>query len=63
MNLGKNDDNLAKGTEVKEGRDGTFLEKPDIVDKYSRRILDPPELIELYPTIWQDVQTCSLQEE
>ena len=35
--LDEDDINLKYGTEVKGGRDGLFLEKPDIVDKYCRR--------------------------
>ena len=37
MKLEESDDNYAKGAEVKGGRDGRFLEKPDIIDKYCRR--------------------------
>ena len=40
--LNEGDANYKLGTEVKGGRDGKFLEKPDIIDKYCRReILNP----------------------
>ena len=41
------DDQLnLKGAEVKGGRDGLFVEKPDIINKYCRRKITPdnPEL-------------------
>ena len=45
--LNKGDANYAKGSEVKGGRDGLFLEKPDIIDKYCRReILEKNEELE-----------------
>ena len=44
--LDEDDKLICKGTEVKGGRDGLFIEKPDIVDKYCRREIteDNPEL-------------------
>ena len=47
--VNENDNNFTKGVEVKGGREGLFLEKPDIVDKYCRREIDQdePELREL----------------
>ena len=49
--LVKGDANYAKGAEVVGGRDGLFLEKPDIIDKYCRREIaeNKPELEELSP--------------
>jgi hypothetical protein len=35
--LNKGDEHYAKGSEVEGGRDGLFIEKPDIIDKYCRR--------------------------
>jgi hypothetical protein len=48
--LNEGDANYAKGSEVVGGRDGLFIEKPDI-DKYSRREIhdNDPELEELSP--------------
>ena len=37
MKLHEGDTNFPKGIEVKGGRDGLFLEKADIIDKYCRR--------------------------
>ena len=47
--LNEDDGNFSKGIEVKGGREGIFLEKPDIVDKYCRRKIKPgePQLREL----------------
>ena len=47
--LDEDDKNFTKGSEVTGGRDGKFLEKPDIIDKFCRReILEKnPELEEL----------------
>ena len=52
MKLQTSDDNSEIGVEVKGGRDGLFLEKPDIIDKYCRREItdDNLELEELSPT-------------
>ena len=49
--LNEGDANYKLGTEVKGGRDGKFLEKPDIIDKYCRReiLKKDPELNELTP--------------
>ena len=51
MKLDNSDGNLTNGAEVKGGRDGLFLEKPDIIDKYCRREItdENPELEELSP--------------
>ena len=37
MKVGEDDKHERKGLEVKGGREGLFLEKPDIVDKFCRR--------------------------
>ena len=37
MKLDETDANFSKGTQVKGGKDGLYLEKPDIIDKYCRR--------------------------
>ena len=44
--LEEDDVNWKHGSEVKGGRDGIFLEKPDIIDKYCRREIQDsnPEL-------------------
>ena len=49
--LSKGDEDYAKGSEVEGGRDGLFIEKPDIIDKYCRREIKDrnPELKELSP--------------
>ena len=49
MKLDKADANYAKGSEVKGGKEGIFLEKPDIVDKFCRREITEknPELEKL----------------
>ena len=41
--LNEDDSNFSKGIEVKGGREGIFLEKPDIVDKYCRRKIKASE--------------------
>ena len=51
MKLDENDANFSRGVQVKGGREGTFLEKPDIIDKYCRRdITEKSELKELRPS-------------
>ena len=40
MKLSEDDTNFSKGARVKGGRDGIFLEKPDILDKYCRRDIE-----------------------
>ena len=51
MKLDENDINFTKGLKVKGGKDGAFLEKPDIIDKYCRRDMAYYEhLSELRPT-------------
>ena len=49
--VNKGDVNYAKGSEVVGGRDGLFIEKPDIIDKYCRREITDKnnELEELSP--------------
>ena len=49
--LDSSDKNLAVGVKVTGGRDGLFLEKPDIIDKFCRREISDknPELEELSP--------------
>ena len=49
--LNKGDEHYAKGSKVEGGRDGLFIEKPDIIDKYCRREIKDtdPELEELSP--------------
>ena len=49
MKLDKDDRNYAKGSEVIGGKDGIYLEKPDIVDKFCRREITEknPELQQL----------------
>ena len=37
MKLTDTDENLPKGAKVKGGKDGFFLEKPDLIDKFCRR--------------------------
>ena len=37
MKINEDDINFAKGSEIIGGRDGRFLEKPDIIDKFCRR--------------------------
>ena len=37
MKIPEEDGNTSKGHEVKGGREGKFLEKPDIIDKFCRR--------------------------
>ena len=45
MKLDKDDPNSKNGVQVKGGREGTFLEKPDIIERYCRRDLENhPEL-------------------
>ena len=38
MKLAQSEENEKEGLEVQGGRDGRFLEKPDIVDKFCRKI-------------------------
>ena len=47
--LDDEDDNRKLGTTVMGGREGLFLEKPDIVDKYCRRVIHDknPQLAEM----------------
>ena len=49
MKLDKDDKNYAKGSEVIGGKDGIYLEKPDIIDKFCRREITEknPELQQL----------------
>ena len=49
MKLNDDDVNFSKGLDVVGGRNGKFLEKPDIIDKFCRRDIadDKPELAEL----------------
>ena len=51
IKLNEDDENFKKGTEVAGGRQGRFLEKPDIIDKFCRREIaeEHPELEELTP--------------
>ena len=44
--INEDDQLIPKGAEVKGGRDGLFIEKPDIISKYCRRKIteDNPEL-------------------
>ena len=46
LKLGEDDLQSSKGLEVKGGREGLFVEKPDIVDKFCRREItdENPEL-------------------
>ena len=39
MKLDESDANYAKGALVKGGKEGKFIEKPDIIDKYCRRLI------------------------
>ena len=51
MKIDENDVNFAKGAQVKGGKEGTFQEKPDIIDKYCRRdMTECNELVELRPS-------------
>ena len=51
IKLDEDDVNFNKGVQVKGGKEGTFLEKPDIIDKYCRRdMTEDPALAELRPT-------------
>ena len=51
MKLDDDDCNHSKGGQVKGGKEGIFLEKPDIIDKYCRRDMDgKEELAELRPS-------------
>ena len=51
MKLDESHPNFTKGLAVKGGKEGLFLEKPDIIDKYCRRDLSEiEELTELRPT-------------
>ena len=51
MKLDESDANFKKGVEIKGGKEGLFLEKPDIIDKYCRRDYSENEaLLELRPT-------------
>ena len=51
MKLDESDANFTKGVEVKGGKEGLFLEKPDIIDKYCRRDCSENDaLLELRPT-------------
>ena len=49
MKLAEDDVNFDKGAEIVGGREGRFLEKPDIIDKFCRRDISDtqPELGEL----------------
>ena len=40
MKIDENDPSYSKGAQVKGGRDGIFLEKPDLIDKYCRRDIE-----------------------
>ena len=51
VKLDETDPNFIKGVEVKGGKEGIFMEKPDVIDKYCRRdIEDRPVISELCPT-------------
>ena len=51
MKLDQTDEKYSKGIEVQGGREGRFIEKPDIIDKYCRReITKNNGLEELRPT-------------
>ena len=51
MKLDEADINFSKGAQVKGGKEGIFLEKPDIIDKYCRRDMSKnKELAELRPS-------------
>jgi hypothetical protein len=51
MKLDESDVNITNGAHVKGGKEGIFLEKPDIIDKYCRRdMTNDPELAELRPS-------------
>ena len=45
MKLDDTEQNILIGSKVSGGRDGIFLEKPDIIDKYTRRDIDRNENI------------------
>ena len=48
MKLDESDVNIKNGAHVKGGKEGIFVEKPDIIDKYCRRdMTNDPELAEL----------------
>ena len=51
MKLDENDVNFNKGSQIKGGKEGTFLEKADIIDKYCRQdMTNSPEFAELRPS-------------
>ena len=64
MKLDETDANFSKGVKVKGGREGTFLEKPDIIDKYCRRDMTEKNRIKRIAafTICKNVRTISIKE-
>jgi hypothetical protein len=51
MKIDESNVNFSKGVQLKGGKEGTFLEKPDLIDKYCRRDTTLcKELVELRPS-------------
>ena len=67
--LDNDDGDLKHGTTVMGGREGLFLEKPDIVDKYCRRIINEnnPQLAEMsliqFAKMYQPIRRKNVTEE